>query len=193
VLRSGTHLEGPKSTSVEVESVNEKDKGATSLPSRSESQEKREKEKEKEKDFKTVRPKPYMPPPPFPQRFAKAKLDSQFGKFLDILKKLHVNIPFLDALSQMPLYAKFLKEILSKKRKIDEHETVALGEECSAVVLNQLPAKLKDPDSFSIPCMIANVSIDRAMCDLSLSVSLMPYSMFKRLGLGKLSPTRISL
>jgi len=110
-----------------------------------------------------------------------------------MLKKLHVNVPFLDALSQMPLYAKFLKEILSKKRKIDEHETVALGEECSAVVLNQLPAKLKDPDSFSIPCMIANVSIDRAMCDLSLSVSLMPYSMFKRLGLGKLSPTRISL
>jgi len=77
-----------------------------------------------------------MPPLLFPQRFAKAKLDSQFGKFLDVLKKLHVNVPFLDALSEMPLYAKFLKEILSKKRKIDEHETAALGEECSVVVLN---------------------------------------------------------
>jgi len=42
-----------------------------------------------------------------------------------MLKKLHVNVPFLDALSQMPLYAKFLKEILSKKRKIDEHKTAA--------------------------------------------------------------------
>jgi len=63
---------------------------------------------------------------PFPQRFAKAKLDSQFGKFLDMFKKLHIDVPFLDALSQMPFYAKFLKEILSKKRKIDEHETVAL-------------------------------------------------------------------
>ena len=51
-----------------------------------------------------------------------------------MLKKLHVNVPFLDASSQIPLYAKFLKEILSKKRKIDEHETVALGEECSAVL-----------------------------------------------------------
>ena len=49
-----------------------------------------------------------------------------------MLKKLHVNVPFLDVLSQMPLYAKFLKEILSKKRKINEHETIALGEECSA-------------------------------------------------------------
>ena len=134
-----------------------------------------------------------MPPFPLPQRFVKAKLDSKFGKFLDMLKKLHVNIPFLDALSQMPLYAKFLKEILSKKRKIDEHETVALGEECSAVVLNQLPAKLKEPGSFSIPCMIGNVSIDRALCDLGSSVSLMPDSIYKRLGLGKLSPTRIFL
>jgi len=52
---------------------------------------------------------------------------------------------------------------------------VALGEECSFVVLNQLPAKLKDPDSFSIPCMIGNVSIDRGLCDLGSSVSLMPY------------------
>ena len=82
----------------------------------------------------------------------------------------------------MPLYANFLKEILSKKRKIDEHETVALREECSAVVLNQLLAKLKDPSSFSIPCIIGNVSIDRALCDLSSSVSLMSYSIFKKLG-----------
>jgi len=74
-----------------------------------------------------------------------------------MLKKLHVNVPFINALSRMPLYAKFLKEILSKKRKIDEHQTVALGEECSAVVLNKLPAKFKDPSSFSIPCLIGNV------------------------------------
>jgi len=77
-----------------------------------------------------------MPPLPFLQRFAKAKLDSQFGKFLDMLKKLHVNVPFLDALSQMPLYVKFLKETLSKKRKINVHEIVTLGEEYSVVVLN---------------------------------------------------------
>ena len=106
-----------------------------------------------------------------------------------MLKQLHVNVSFLDALSQMPLYAKFLKEILSKKRKIDEHEIVALGEECSVVVLNQLPTKLKDPSSFSIPCTIGTVSIDRALCDLGSSVSVIPYTMFKRLRLGDLTPT----
>ena len=107
-----------------MEREKEKDKGATSLPSRSEPREKRENEKEQES--KTISPKPYMPPLPFPQRFARAKIESQFGKFLNMLKKLHINVPFLGALSQMPLYAKFLKDILSKKRKIDEHETCLL-------------------------------------------------------------------
>ena len=65
---------------------------------------------------------------------AKAKLDLQFGKFLEVLKKLYINIPFATALSQMRSYAKFLKEILSKKRKLKEHETVALTEECSAAI-----------------------------------------------------------
>ena len=110
-----------------------------------------------------------------------------------MLKKLHVNVPFLDALSQMPLYARFLKEILSTKRKIDKHETIALGEECSVVVQNKLPTKLKDSDSFCIPCLIENVSIDRALRDLGSSVSLMPYSIFEKLDRGELRPTNISL
>ncbi|KAL6528076.1 hypothetical protein OROHE_015026 [Orobanche hederae] len=62
----------------------------------------------------------YVPPIPFPQRLKKHKLDAQFGKFLDIFKKLHINIPFADALAQMPSYAKFLKDILTNKRRIRE-------------------------------------------------------------------------
>ena len=88
-----------------------------------------------------------------------------------MLKKLHVNIPFIDILSQMPMYVKFLKEILSKKRTIDEHKTIAIDEECNVVVLNKLSTKLKDPGSFSIPCLIGNVSIDKTLCDLGSSVS----------------------
>ena len=184
MLRSGKELESPKGNG-EVE--NEKDKSNGALPHESEHEKKREKETDQE--FKTIPPKPYMPPLPFPQRFARAKLESQFGKFLGMLKQLHVNVPFVDSLSQMPSHAKFLKEILSKKRKIDEHETVALGEECSVVVLNQLLAKLKDPGNFSIPCTIGNVTTDRALCDLGSSVSLMPYTMFRRLCLLYTSPS----
>jgi len=79
MLRSGRQLKGPKGASDEVGSQTEQEKGVAPLPSESEPQEKRESEKSKES--KTLTPKPYMPFLPFPQRFAKAKLDSQFGKF----------------------------------------------------------------------------------------------------------------
>nr|XP_004499872.1 uncharacterized protein LOC101505881 [Cicer arietinum] len=61
-----------------------------------------------------------------------------------------INIPFAEALEQMPTYAKFMKDILSKKRKIGG-EIVMLTEECSAILQRKLPPKLKDPGSFSIP------------------------------------------
>jgi len=93
----------------------------------------------------------------------------------------------------MPSYAKLLKEILSKKRKLKEHETVALTEECSAAIKNKLPTKLNDPRSFSIPRLIGNVSINHALCDLGLSVSLMPVSLCEKLELGEMRPTTISL
>ena len=124
---------------------------------------------------------------------AKAKLDSQFGKFFEVLKKLYINIPITEALTQLPLYATFLKEIFSNKRKLEEHETIALTEECSAAIQNKLPAKLKDPDSFSIPCLIGDVPINRALFDLGSSMSLMPLSMCEKLKLGQIRPTPISL
>ncbi|XP_030496672.2 uncharacterized protein LOC115712523 [Cannabis sativa] len=71
---------------------------------------------------------------PYPQRLQKNKIDKQFSKFLEIFKKLHINIPFIEALEQMPTYLKFMKDILSKKIKLEEFEMVALTEECSAVL-----------------------------------------------------------
>jgi len=75
----------------------------------------------------------------------------------------------------MPSYAKFLKETLSNKRKLEEHEIIALTEEYNVVIQNKLPAKFKDLGSFSIPYLIGNVSINRALCDLGSSVCLMPF------------------
>jgi len=189
-MRSSEHLEGFKGAKVE-EGKKCHDEGIAILPSEDEFP--KENENENSKEPKSPSPKPCMPPFPFPQRFAQAKLDSQFAKFFYVLKNLHVNISFIDALSQMSMYAKYLKEILSKKRKIDEHETFPLGEECSIVVLNILSTKLKDPDSFPNPCLIDNVSIDRVLCDLGSNVRLMAYLIFKRFNLGELRPTNISL
>ena len=71
---------------------------------------------------------------PYPQRLKKGKLEKQFVKFLDIFKKLHINIPFLEALENMPSYMKFMKKILASKKKLEEYGTIALTEECSAIL-----------------------------------------------------------
>ena len=112
---------------------------------------------------------------------------------MEVFKKLHINISFADALEQMPNYAKFMKDILSKKRRPSNFKTVNLIEECSAILQRKLPQKLKDPDSFTIPYTIGNSIFERALCDLGASINLLPLSIFKRLGLGEAHPTTTTL
>jgi 16S rRNA G527 N7-methylase RsmG len=78
---------------------------------------------------------------PYPQRLANTKLDKQYARFVELLKKLNVNILFTDVVTQMPTYVKFLKDILSNMRKLND-ETVTLTEKMSAIVMNKLPPKL---------------------------------------------------
>ncbi|XP_070046870.1 uncharacterized protein [Nicotiana tomentosiformis] len=101
---------------------------------------------EKSKKGKTLRREEHdesehMRALPFLQKLYREKLDKRFGRFLDVLKKVYVNLPFTKVLSQMPAYAKFLKEILTKKRKIEETSLVKLSENCSAILQNKLPQK----------------------------------------------------
>ncbi|XP_062112808.1 uncharacterized protein LOC133823966 [Humulus lupulus] len=132
-------------------------------------------------------------PPPFPQRFEKQKQDAQFKKFLDVLKQLCINIPLVEALKQMPNYAKKLKDILTGKRRLVEFEKVALTKECSSFLQNKLPPKIKDPGSFTIPCTIGDSYCGMALCDLGASINLMTMFVFKRLGIGGVRPTTVTL
>ena len=93
----------------------------------------------------------------------------------------------------MPLYAKFLKEILSKKRRIVEKGVVNLTATCSAVIKKNLPEKMKDPGSFTIPCIIGEFEFQKALCDSGASINLMPLSVAKKLSLGELTPTTVTL
>ena len=129
----------------------------------------------------------------YSQRLKKNKLDKQFTKFMEVFNKLHINIPFADALEQMPSYVKFMKDILSKKRRQSDFETVNLTVECSAILKRKLPQKLKDPGIFTIPCTIGNAIFERALCDLGASINLMPLSILRRLGLGEACPTTVTL
>ncbi|XP_052488021.1 uncharacterized protein LOC128041752 [Gossypium raimondii] len=116
---------------------------------------------------------------------AESDHDVQFKRFLDVLKQLHINIPLVEALEQMPNYVKFMKDILSKKYRLGEFETVALIEGCTTMLMNKLPLRLKDPRSFTIPCSTGNHYIGKTLCDLGASVNLMPMSIFRKLGIGK--------
>ncbi|KAH9735577.1 hypothetical protein KPL71_017779 [Citrus sinensis] len=132
-------------------------------------------------------------PPPFPQRFQKQQQDKQFSKILGVLKQLHINIPFVEVLEQMPNYAKVLKDILTKKRRLGEFETVALIQENSRMLQSKIPQKMKDPGSFTILCSIGTKYSGKALCDLGASINLMPLSVFKQLGVGECRPTTVTL
>ncbi|CAL1361107.1 unnamed protein product [Linum trigynum] len=120
--------------------------------------------------------------------------DPNFKKFVNIFKQLQINIPLAEALEQMPTYAKFLRELLTKKRKWADLEKVTLTSECSDVIQNKLPEKRDDPGSFTIPCVIGGTEFNKSLCDLGAGINLMPYSVYKKLGLGDvLKPTRITL
>ena len=86
-----------------------------------------------------------------------------------------------------------MKDIISKKRKLDENGVVSLSANCSAIIHKNLPQKMQDPRSFTIPCTIGNHEFGKALCDSGASINLMPLSIVKRLSLGELTPTTLSL
>ncbi|KAK8583419.1 hypothetical protein V6N13_022125 [Hibiscus sabdariffa] len=133
------------------------------------------------------------PPPPFPQRLKKQKQDYQFKKFFDILKQVNINLPLVEALQQMPNYAKFLKDMVTRIKRIEEFETAVATETCLTLMHNKIPAKKTDPGSFTIECFIGHNFSTKALCDLEASINLMPKSVFQKLGIGEAKPTTVML
>ncbi|KAM1313119.1 hypothetical protein ACFX2F_017187 [Malus domestica] len=131
----------------------------------------------------------YEPPMPYPERLRPKAKDQQLTDFMKTLAKVQINLPLIDAIKNIPSYAKFFKDVCTKKKKLVDFEKVILTEQCSAVLLHKLPPKKKDPGSFTISCTIGNCDFSSALIDLGASVNLMPYSVFKRLGEGELKPT----
>ncbi|KAI3819519.1 hypothetical protein L1987_13359 [Smallanthus sonchifolius] len=110
-----------------------------------------------------------------------------------MFNQLKVNLPFIEVLQHMPKYDKFLKDLLSNKKKLEWISKVSLSEQCSAMVQNQLPEKLPDSGRFTIPCLLGSLPLNHALADLGASINLMPYSIYKKLDLGELQPTRMSI
>ena len=129
---------------------------------------------------------------PFLSRFAQTKKAESDKEILDTFRKVQVNIPLLEAIKQVPKYAKFLKELCTSKRRLKQGEVVRVNENVSAVIQRKLPPKCKDPGSFTIPCKIGNTNFDSVMLDLGASINVMSFEMYESIvGLGDLKTDNV--
>ncbi|KAK4410207.1 hypothetical protein Sango_0093700 [Sesamum angolense] len=122
---------------------------------------------------------------------SKSKEEEHEKEILDTFKKVEINIPLLDAIKQIPKYAKFLKELCTNKRKLKDKERIIFGKNVSVVINRKLPEKCKDPGMFTLPCIIGNKRIERAMLDLGASNNGMSYSVYQALNLSTLQDTNV--
>ena len=171
-LRSGKEVQSPRRAHAKEEEVPRKG------------------EEEDEKQSSEVSKKVDIPPP-FPGRFTRAKKEESEQEILDTFRKVEINIPLLDAIRQLPKYAKFLKGLCTNRNKLSLDDKVKVGENVSAMFQRKLPQKCKDPGMFTIPCIIGNQRIEKSMLDLGASINVMPLSIFKVLNLGPLKETRV--
>ena len=132
-------------------------------------------------------------PPPFPQALKGKEKTSNQTEILEVLRQVKVNIPLLDMIKQVPTYAKFLKDLCTLKRGLNVDKTTFLTEQVSSIIQHKTLVKYKDPRSPTISMNIGGTCVDKALLDLGASVNLLPYSVYKQLGLGELKPTTITL
>jgi hypothetical protein len=142
---------------------------------------------------------PYVPRAPFPE-WLKApshfrKQEEKIQAMMEVFKQVKINIPLLDAIQQVPAYAKFLKDLCTQKRKSRNHipKKVLLTEHVSSLIQHNTPPKFKDPEAPTISYIIGQKEIDEALLDLGAGVNLLPYSVYQQLGLGELKPTTVIL
>src|SRR3954467_1128473 len=127
---------------------------------------------------------------PFRGKSFKTKKVEHHNKFCEWMKPLFLQIPLTDAI-KLPPYSKYMKDIVSNKRKIPNEEIFTLLANYS--FNGKVPKKLGDPGIPTIPCSIKNNYVRTTLCDLGARVSVMPFSLYKRLQLEKLIPIDISL
>ncbi|GJR37334.1 reverse transcriptase domain-containing protein [Tanacetum coccineum] len=147
-----------------------------------------------EPDVPKTLPKPNIP---YPSRRndqkSRDKASNQMEKIFQIFQDLRFDISFADALLLMPRFAPTIKNLLMNKEKLLELAKIPLNENCSAMLLKKLPEKLGDPDKFLIPCDFPGMDVCHALADLGASINLMPLSIWKKLSLPELTPTRMTL
>ena len=129
-----------------------------------------------------------MPRAPFPQRLQANKKEKYCEGILKVFKNVQISIPFLDAINQILSYAKFLKDLTTVKIKISIPLEATFTAQASCFIQQTIAPKYKNPGSPMISVRIGDQVMDRCLLDLRASVNLLPYYVYKQLGLGELRP-----
>ena len=132
-------------------------------------------------------------PPHFSQALKAKKKAINQAEILEVLRQVKVNIPLLDMIKQVPMYAKFLKDLCTVKRGLNVEKKAFLTEQVSAIIQCKTLVKYKDSGCPTILVNIGGTFVEKALLDLGASVNLLPYSVYKQMGLGELKPTSITL
>ena len=132
-------------------------------------------------------------PLPFLQALKAKKKAINQTEMLEVLRQVKVNIPLLDMIKQVPTYAKFLNDLCIVKRGLNVDKKAFLTEQVSAIIQCKTPVKYKDLSCPTISVNIGGTCVEKALLDLGASVNLLPYSVYKQLGLGELKTTSITL
>nr|GEY75150.1 reverse transcriptase domain-containing protein [Tanacetum cinerariifolium] len=134
---------------------------------------------------------------PYPSRCdnerRRDQANEQIKKFYEIFKDMSFEISFTDALILMPQFAFTLKALIGNKEKLSEMARTLMNGHCSAIILNKLPRKLKDPGKFLIPCEFPGMDECLALADLGASINLMPLFVWEEISLPKLTSTCMTL
>ncbi|VFQ83860.1 unnamed protein product [Cuscuta campestris] len=149
-LRSGKEVQGVgQSTEPTLEEESEVELISQPTEEKKKEPEKKEERKDKEPS-QSQHPNSNLLPKkvtvPFPSRVKKKNDDQAFKKFLDIMGQVEVKLPLIDVLTEMPKYAKFIKDLVMHKKDWEGVSMINLNASCSALLLQQLPEKCKDPD-----------------------------------------------
>ncbi|GKD62800.1 hypothetical protein Tco_1300309, partial [Tanacetum coccineum] len=136
---------------------------------------------------------PYEPPIPFPSRLAHHAKEALVSRKIESLREIRVNLPLIKEIRKTNDYARHMKNLVVNKTTTLEEGDVKPNFRCLAFLHNQLSPMEKDLGSFILPCSIGNLTVRNALVVLGANVSIMPLSMFKWLGLGKLKPVSMTV
>ncbi|CAM8883013.1 unnamed protein product [Rhodiola kirilowii] len=130
-------------------------------------------------------------PFPVPARVQKQHVMDE--DVFELFSKVEINIPLLEAIKQIPRYAKFLKELCTNRRRSTRYDQELMSRNVSAVIQRKVPPKCGDPGTYTIPCTIGNIRIENCMLDLGASINVLPFSIYSCLRIGPLEPTGLTI